>query len=106
MAMASMRARVYFPAPLGPARMREWGRRPAAMAVRRCSMAVVLPRKSLKVAGRVGIWLGGEVVLLSWFFLAGSSFNDTRWSSGFFEANGAHILESRCGSPAHLRTTP
>jgi hypothetical protein len=34
-AMASMRARVYFPDPLGPARMREWGRRPAAMAARR-----------------------------------------------------------------------
>src|SRR5271168_728300 len=57
-AMVSMRARVYFPAPLGPARMREWGRRPAAMAVRRCSMAVLLPRKSLKVAGRADIRVG------------------------------------------------
>jgi hypothetical protein len=35
--------------------MREWGRRPAAMAVRRCSTAVELPRKSLKVVGSVAM---------------------------------------------------
>src|SRR5437879_9193506 len=63
--MASMRARVYFPAPLGPARMREWGRRPAAMAVRRCSTAALLPRKSLKVAGRAGIRLWSPFSLVA-----------------------------------------
>ena len=62
-AMVSMRARVYLPAPLGPARMSEWGRRPAAMAVRRWSTAAVLPRKSLKVAGRVGIGAGLSFLL-------------------------------------------
>ena len=53
-AMASMRARVYLPAPAGPERMSEWGRRPAAMAVRSDSTAGLLPWKSLKSAGRVG----------------------------------------------------
>ncbi len=44
---------MYLPAPAGPLRMMEWGRRPAAMAVRSCSMAWVLPMKSLKWAGNV-----------------------------------------------------
>jgi hypothetical protein len=63
--MANMRARVYLPAPVGPARMREWGRRPAAMAVRRCSTEAVLPRKSLNVAGRPS-WLLTSSNFLSW----------------------------------------
>ena len=52
--MASMRARVYFPAPVGPERMSEWGRRPAAMAARSDTTAGVLPRKASKLAGSVG----------------------------------------------------
>jgi hypothetical protein len=52
--MASMRARVYFPAPAGPERMSEWGRRPALMAARRLSTAGALPRKWWKPAGSVG----------------------------------------------------
>jgi hypothetical protein len=53
MAMESMRARVYLPAPFGPLRMSECGKRPAAMAERRCSTEAWLPRKSLNVAGKV-----------------------------------------------------
>ena len=52
--MVSMRASVYLPAPEGPARMREWGSRPPAMAVRSDSTVEELPTKSLKSAGRVG----------------------------------------------------
>src|ERR1017187_1048401 len=51
MAMVSSRARVYLPAPAGPERMIEWGRWPAAMAVRRDSTTAPLPMNSLKSAG-------------------------------------------------------
>jgi hypothetical protein len=51
--MVSRRARVYFPAPAGPERISEWGKRPAAMAVRSDSTAAVLPMNSLKSTGSV-----------------------------------------------------
>ena len=45
-ALASMRARVYLPAPFGPDRMSEWGNRWARIASRRWVTVCVLPRKS------------------------------------------------------------
>ena len=42
---------MYLPAPRGPRRMSECGRRPAAMAARRLSTVGRLPMKSWKVAG-------------------------------------------------------
>ena len=47
-ALASISASVYLPAPRGPARMSEWGKRPARMLSRRCVTVAALPRKSWK----------------------------------------------------------
>ena len=45
-ACASITASVYFPAPRGPARISECGKRPARMLSRRCVTVAELPRKS------------------------------------------------------------
>jgi hypothetical protein len=44
---------VYFPAPLGPERTSECGKRPEAIAARSESIAGLLPRKASKLDGRV-----------------------------------------------------
>jgi hypothetical protein len=47
-ALASIRASVYFPAPLGPAKIMECGKRSAVIDSRSRVTVAVLPRKSEK----------------------------------------------------------
>ncbi len=82
-AMVSIRARVYFPAPAGPARMSEWGSLPALMPARRPSTAVWLPRNSWKLAGSAGAESMGWLSLIEHILRLCRELLESNWLSIF-----------------------